>query len=221
MSMIFLKNITKIYGKGSAEVKALSNVSLNIEKGEMVAIIGTSGSGKSTLLNILGCLDLPTCGEYYLEDKNINSCSSKESARLRNEKFGFVVQDFALIERYTVKKNVLLPLTYSHKKISQEQIDNIFSKLGILEKKKVYANTLSGGQRQRVAIARAIINDPDIILADEPTGSLDTKNSGEVINILRELNSDGKTIILVTHDMQIAKSCSRIIQIEDGKIYTA
>jgi len=218
MSIIKLENITKIYGKKDNEVRALSNVSLSIEKGEIVAVVGPSGSGKSTLLNIIGCIDSPTEGSYWLDNSLIKNSKQKDMARIRNERFGFVVQDFALVERYTVKKNVLIPLSYSSKKISKNRADELLERLGLSEKKNVLASDLSGGQRQRVAIARALINDPDIILADEPTGALDKNTGFEVMKILTELNEEGKTIIVVTHNSRVAEMCSRVITIEDGMI---
>ncbi len=170
--MIELRNICKDYGKGEATVHALKNVSLTIRKGELVAIIGTSGSGKSTLMNMLGCIDSPTCGEYFLEGRNIHSCKAKELAAIRNKKFGFVMQDFALVDDYSVMQNVEIPLVYAKVPKNQRQklIGERLGQLGISDKKHTGVTKLSGGQRQRVAIARALINDPDIILADEPTG---------------------------------------------------
>ena len=220
MSMIKVDNLVKIYGSGEAEVRALQGVSLTIEKGEMIAIMGASGSGKSTLLNILGLLDKPTNGRYYLNSRPIVTFNSKEMAVLRNQIFGFIVQEFALVDRYNVYRNVMIPLTYSKKPINSKKskIEDVLSQLGILDKKNVLALKLSGGQRQRVAIARAIVNDPDIILADEPTGALDSKTGNEVMSIFKKLNNAGKTIIIVTHNSEVASSCHRIIEIRDGKI---
>ena len=220
MSIIKVDNLVKTYGSGEAEVKALQGVSLTIEKGEMIAIMGASGSGKSTLLNILGLLDKPTDGRYYLNSRPIMTFNTKEMAVLRNQSFGFIVQDFALVDRYSVYRNVMIPLTYSKKPIrsKKSKIEDVLSQLGILDKKNVLALKLSGGQRQRVAIARAIVNDPDIILADEPTGALDSKTGKEVMSIFKKLNNAGKTIIIVTHNSDVASSCHRIIEIRDGKI---
>jgi putative ABC transport system ATP-binding protein len=220
MSIIKVDNLVKTYGSGEAEVKALQGVSLTIEQGEMIAIMGPSGSGKSTLLNILGCLDKPTSGQYYLKSRPIMTFNSKEMAVLRNQIFGFIVQDFALVDRYNVYQNVMIPLTYSQKPIhsKKSKIEDVLSQLGILDKKNILALKLSGGQRQRVAIARAIVNDPDIILADEPTGALDSKTGNEVMSIFKKLNNAGKTIIIVTHNSDVASSCHRIIEIRDGKI---
>ncbi|NLL66065.1 MAG: ABC transporter ATP-binding protein [Clostridiaceae bacterium] len=217
MSLICLKEITKVYGKNNNEVRALNGVTLHIESGEMTAIIGPSGSGKTTLLNIIGCVDQATTGEYWLNNVYVPDCGQKEKAKLRNERFGFIVQDFALVERYSVIKNVLLPLTYSSKKIPKSRAAELLDMLGLSDKHKTLASDLSGGQRQRVAIARALINDPDIILADEPTGALDVKTGNEVMEIFEQLNREGKTIIMITHNYEIANRCKRTIMIEDGR----
>lgn len=218
--MIKVEKLVKKYGSGEAEVTALRGLSLTIEKGEMIAVMGASGSGKSTLLNILGCLDKPTGGVYYLNERSIITFKANEMADLRNQYFGFIVQDFALVDLYNVYRNVMIPLTYSKKPIKskKDRIEKVLSQLGILDKKNVLASKLSGGQRQRVAIARAIVNEPEIILADEPTGSLDSKTGSEVIGIFKELNSSGKTIVIVTHNVDVASSCHRIVEIEDGRI---
>ena len=216
--LIHLDNVSKVYKEKDFEVPALRNITLDIEKGEMVAIMGASGSGKSTLLNILGCLDKPTSGGYYLENQEISTYTEKQMAKLRNEVFGFVLQDFVLVERYTVAKNVELPLYYSKKfkKQRQERVDEILKQVGIVEKKNQLALKLSGGQRQRVAIARGLVNDAKIVLCDEPTGALDQKNTQNIMDILIDLNKRGKTVIIVTHDAEVAKQCSRVIYIEDG-----
>lgn len=219
--MIVLKNVTKVYSdKGEACVDALRGVSLEIREGEMVAVMGPSGSGKSTLLNIIGCLDKKTSGQYILDGKEIEACSNAQLARLRNEMFGFVIQDFSLVSDWNVFQNVRVPLIYSHEKVINqvEIIDKALQSLGIYEKKYVPARNLSGGQKQRVAIARAIINNPKIVLADEPTGSLDSATGQEVLHILKNINNCGKTVVIVTHDINIAKACDRIITISDGKI---
>ena len=222
MSVIDLIDLQKTYGRGEAEVKALRGLSLSVNKGEMIAVMGPSGSGKSTLLNIIGCLDKPTGGQYFLTGCLIDGYGENERARLRNELFGFVVQDFPLVERYNVFKNVMIPLSYSKKrsdyKSKKEKIEDTLAQLGILEKKKAMAFNLSVGQRQRVAIARAIVNDPEIILADEPTGSLDSQTGREVVGILEQLNENGKTIIIVTHDKNVASFCHRTIHITDGRV---
>lgn len=219
--MIKLNNITKKYNTGKETcVSALDGVSVHIQKGEMTAVIGASGSGKSTLLNILGCLDEPTSGEYLLDGKNIKSYSPRQLAHIRNEVFGFVLQDFALVDQWSVYENVRIPLQYAKcsKEIQMEKIDGVLKRLGIYEKKYQTACDLSGGQRQRVAIARAVVNNPQIILADEPTGALDKSTGEDVLNILKDINKSGKTVIIVTHNMEAANSCKRIIEISDGKI---
>lgn len=218
--MIKLENIQKSYGEGENQFLALDDINITINDGELIAITGPSGSGKSTLLNILGCLIDATEGEYYINGSSIGSMTTKEKAKLRNKTLGFIVQDFALIDTYTVYQNIILPIKYSKTSkgdIKAQAID-LMKKLGILSKMKEYPNNLSGGQKQRVAIARALINNPDIILADEPTGSLDQKTGAEVLAILKEINAKGKTVIIVTHDKKIADSCDRIINIVDGKV---
>ncbi|WP_242142785.1 MULTISPECIES: ABC transporter ATP-binding protein [unclassified Bacillus cereus group] len=220
MSLIKLENIYKEYGAEENKVQALQNISIDINKGEMVAVMGSSGSGKSTLLNIIGGLDKKTSGNYYLNGKNISELNNRELASLRNNYFGFVVQHFALIEDYNVYQNIKVPLDYSKysKKDKDEKINKILKQLGINSQIKKLPYQLSGGQNQRVSIARALINDPEVILADEPTGSLDKKTGQEVMNLLKNINEDGKTIIIVTHDDNVANMCERIIKIEDGTI---
>ena len=222
MEQIILENICKTYyGKGF-QVDALKNINLKIFKGEMIAIMGPSGSGKSTLLNILGCIDNAINGDYLLNGKNITSFTNKEMAQLRVKTFGFVLQEFALLERYTVEQNLKLPLIYSNtnKKEYSGIIDNLLKKLNIEDKKKRFPNMLSGGQRQRVAIGRALINNADIILCDEPTGALDSKTSSEIMELFTEINKSGKTIIIVTHDKTIASYCNSCIYISDGQLCT-
>ena len=204
--MIELKNISKQYRE---ETTILKGVDLCIEDGDYIALMGPSGAGKTTLMNIMGCLDRATQGEYFLDGNEISDYPEKEKARLRNEKFGFVVQDFALINAMTVYENVRLPLRYRK---------SILKSLEIEDKKEIRVCDLSGGQQQRVAIARAIVNSPEIILADEPTGALDQETGREVMEIFSKLNQQGKTIIIVTHDPNIAAKCNRIIKIVDGKI---
>lgn len=220
MSLIELKNIQKIYGKADSETIALNNINLTINSGEMIAIMGKSGSGKSTLLNIIGCLDKQSKGKYYFEDKLIDKYSNKELAILRNSCLGFIVQYFALIDNYTVYQNIEIPLVYSKNiKINKKKVilDTLKS-LGIENKMYNYPSELSGGQCQRTAIARAIVNNPKVILADEPTGALDSETGQDVLNILKQLNGEGKTIIIVTHDKEVASQCNRIINLKDGKI---
>lgn len=220
MKLIELKDISKTFGKNDAKVEVLKNFNFTVEEGEMIAIMGPSGSGKSTLLNILGCLDSVTSGTYYINGENRNELSNKKLAALRNKTFGFVVQHFALIDEYTIFQNVKLPLAYSNTKYkdAKHKIIDILNELGIENKKNKYPNELSGGQNQRVAIARAVINNPKIILTDEPTGALDRETGDEVMDLFEKLNKDGKTIIVVTHDEHIAKRCKRIVSIQDGKI---
>lgn len=217
--MIQLKNITKIYGKdGGQQVIALDNINLSIEKGDFVAIVGASGSGKSTMMNILGMLDRPTNGEYYLENREVNSYKDDELAKVRNITIGFVFQKFHLLPKTTAIENVELPLIYSDRKNIRGLALEAMKKVGLENRASHRSNELSGGEQQRVAIARALVNEPEIILADEPTGNLDSKSGLEVISIFQELNRSGKTIILITHEQNIAEHASRVIRIQDGKI---
>lgn len=218
MELINIKNISKTYGINDAKVTALKDVSLTINQGELVSIIGASGSGKSTLLNIIGCIDKPSTGEYFLEGKNIKTFKEKDLAKTRNNLVGFVLQYFGLIPSYTVYENIELPLIYSKSKNKKEKILSILKRLDILDKKEKLPSELSGGQNQRVAIGRALINDPKIILADEPTGALDKNTSKQVMELLLKLNREGKTVIIVTHNENISKQCNRVIKIEDGNI---
>ncbi|MEE0224936.1 MAG: ABC transporter ATP-binding protein [Acutalibacteraceae bacterium] len=219
-TMIELIDGVKIYGKGSSRVFALNGLSLQIQKGELVALMGPSGSGKSTLLNIIGCIDQLTSGSYLLDGTDIQNFSHMRLAQLRNKRFGFVLQDFGLIDHWTVSKNVEIPLSYAKPsdKKPKERIEQVLNQLQIADKKSELAYRLSGGQKQRVAIARAIVNDPQIILADEPTGALDQKTGREVLNILQKIHQAGKTVIIVTHDPTVAGACNRVIQIVDGKM---
>ena len=219
--MIEIKNLTKTYNyKKSNAFTALKDISLKIEDGEMLAIIGKSGAGKSTLLHIIGCIDTFEKGEYTIDDINIHKLSDKKLAEIRNEKVGIVMQDFALVEEYTVIENVKIPLYFSKKKKGSANTLALeaLEKVGIKELAKKPVNKLSGGQKQRVAIARAIVNDPSFILADEPTGALDTKTSAEIMELFKKLNDDRKTVIIITHDPGVAEKCKRKIEISDGKI---
>ncbi|GFZ30433.1 ABC transporter ATP-binding protein [Clostridium zeae] len=218
--MINITAVEKSYGKSDSLVTALKKVDVQIERGEMVAIVGASGSGKSTLLNIIGCLDKATSGQYLFDGTNVQDLNQRALAKLRNKGFGFVVQYFALIDDYTVYENIEIPLKYGkvNKKLREQKIEALLEKLQIADKRNKTPKELSGGQCQRVAIARALVNDPDIILADEPTGALDKKTGEEVVEIFRSLNEEGKTIVIVTHDEKVARSCNRIITIEDGMI---
>ncbi len=219
--MIKINNLRKVYNQSSDnEFEALKNITLNINDGELVAIIGKSGAGKSTLLHIMSCIDSYEDGEYYINDILVKDLSEKEQAKIRNKEVGLVMQDFALIEDFTARDNVLLPLDFKEKKDRNrnELADKALENVSMLELKNKPVKKMSGGQKQRVAIARAIVNEPNIILADEPTGALDTKTSGEIIELFIKLNKEGRTVIIVTHDLSIANRCDRIIEIADGEI---
>ena len=218
--LIKLKNVKKFYDENKAKVTALNGIDLEIDRGEYIAIMGASGSGKSTLLNIIGCLDKMSEGDYFLEDKEVNSFTDTEMAKIRNEKFGFVVQDFALIEKYTVKKNIVLPLLYSkkYKRDKNTRVLEMVKMVGLETKLNTLVSKLSGGQRQRVAIARALVNDAEVLLCDEPTGALDKKTGSEILDSFDKCNKRGKTVIIVTHDDKVARRCKRIIELEDGRI---
>lgn len=219
--MIKLNNITKIYNKGkSNSVTALTNVSLEISDGEMTAIIGKSGAGKSTLLHILSCIDSYEGGEYYLDNELVKELSEKQYAKIRNEKIGLVMQDFALVDDFTALENVLLPLDFAAKSQRDRRAAalNALKSVGVENLTDKPVNKLSGGQKQRVAIARAIVNNPSIILADEPTGALDSKTATEIMGLFKKLNEKRKTVIIVTHDKNIADQCGRVIEISDGEI---
>lgn len=219
-SSIVTRNLSKIYGEKPNLSIALFQVSLRIDKGEFVAIIGPSGSGKSTLMHILGCLDKPTLGEYFFENKLVSQMSDNELAQIRNQKIGFVFQFFNLLPRTSALKNVQLPLIYSQTKRQKraQLASEMLDKVGLSDKLNSTPSQLSGGQQQRVAIARSLINNPEIIFADEPTGNLDTKSSEETMKIFRKLNKEGRTIVMITHEMAIAKNAKRVISIRDGKI---
>ncbi len=222
--MIKLNNIVKIYNpKKANEFEALHGVSCEIADGEMIAIIGKSGAGKSTLLHILACIDNYQSGEYIIDDTLVKDLSERRYARIRNEKIGMVMQDFALVEDFTALENVLIPLNFSKKKVKgkKEKALAALKAVGMEEYAKKPCNKLSGGQKQRVAIARAIVNEPSMILADEPTGALDTKTSAEVMALFKSLNEQGRTVIIVTHDPKVAEKCDRIIEISDGMIVSA
>ncbi|MGL4848332.1 MAG: ABC transporter ATP-binding protein [Clostridium sp.] len=218
--MEFLIKIVELEKVFKDNFKALKGVSLEINKGDFVAIIGPSGSGKSTLLNIIGCLDKKTSGEYYLNGKEISECNNNEMAALRNKEFGFVVQSFALLKDYTIYDNIKIPLEYAKVKRSEikKRVIEVSEKLKIEDQLKKKPSKLSGGQCQRAAIGRALVNNPNIILADEPTGALDKQTSEEVINIFKSLNKEGKTIIMVTHNLEMAEVATKIFKIDDGMI---
>ena len=218
--MIRLENISKIYDAKIDTTKALDNVSLQINDGELVAIMGPSGSGKSTLLNILGCMDTATEGKYYVDDVEVSMLKKSQRDSFRKKNIGFVFQHFALMDYYTAYENIELPLIANNvrkserKKIVQPQLEH----LGITSQRNKLPKKMSGGQQQRVAIARALVTNVDLILADEPTGALDQKTGQEVLALLKEINSTGKTVIIVTHDEKIAADCNRVIMIQDGRI---
>lgn len=220
MSIIQLKNIKKIYGNEDIQTVALEEVSLEINEGEFIGIVGTSGSGKSTLLNIIGCMDKASSGECLIDGKNIKNLNNRELSNLRNNTISFIFQHFALLQDYTVYDNVELPLSFRgiSKKQKKDKVMGLLRRLNIEDQYNKKPYQLSGGQQQRVAIARCLASDAKIILADEPTGALDKNTGMEVIDILRQLNCEGKTILLITHDINCTKYCSKIINIEDGKI---
>ena len=219
--LIRLENIYKIYGEGlESEVRALDGVSMCIERGEFVAIIGASGSGKSTLMNVLGCLDIPTYGEYCLDGTDVTSLSDKELARIRNREIGFIFQGYNLIQELDALDNVILPLIYRGTPISQRAdiAMEALARVGMDDRAHHKPSQMSGGQQQRVAIARAIATHPPIIMADEPTGALDSKTGHHVLEILRDLYREGTTILLITHDDGIAATARRVVRLSDGKI---
>ncbi|MBO4866771.1 MAG: ABC transporter ATP-binding protein [Ruminococcus sp.] len=218
--MISLKNISVSYGKKEARTDALKNIDLTINKGEFITISGKSGCGKTTLLNVLGGIITPDSGSYLFQGEDVNKFADNKLARFRNRCIGFVVQHFALINDRTVYENITLPLKYRKKdaSVTGEKIDSVLNELGILSKKNKYPFQLSGGEKQRVAIARCIISNTEVILADEPTGALDEETGHKIMAILKQLNEKGKTIIMVTHDVELSKSGSRRIIMKDGKI---
>jgi len=219
--IIDIKKVTKIYKIGNVKVNALSGIDLEVRKGEFLSIMGPSGSGKSTLMNILGCLDTPTSGSYLLEDVDVSKLNDNQLAEIRNKKIGFVFQTFNLLPRTNIVGNVELPLIYSKGKLfksRREMIIDVINSVGLKEWEKHRPSELSGGQRQRVAIARALINDPTIILADEPTGNLDSRTGEEIMAIFQELNRRDKTILFVTHEIDLARHAGRIIYLKDGSI---
>jgi putative ABC transport system ATP-binding protein len=220
-SVIKLINIEKSYNAGKLnEFHVLKGISAEIKDGELVAIVGKSGAGKSTLLHIIACIDNYDSGEYYIDDLLIKNMSEKKLANIRNEKIGIVMQDFSLVEDFTVLENVIIPLDFAKKKSknTKEQALKALKQVKMEEYAKKRVKNLSGGEKQRVAIARAIINNPDLILADEPTGSLDSANTEAIMDLFFSLNKQGKTIIIVTHDKELAEKCHRIIEISDGRI---
>ena len=220
--MIEIKNLVKIYNKGKTnEFCALKGIDLSIEEGEMVAIIGKSGAGKSTLLHILAAIDSYDKGSYLVDGVSVGDLKEKDRARFRNQKIGIVMQDYALIDEYTIEENVQIPLIFGKVKgndVRREKIMTALENVGLAELAKKPVRQLSGGQKQHVAIARALVNNPTFLLADEPTGALDSKTSGEIMDVFEKLNQGGKTVIIVTHDMEVAARCGRVIEISDGEI---
>ena len=219
-NLITISNICKLYNQGENQIPALNDVSISVEKGEFIAIVGQSGSGKSTLMNILGCLDTPTSGDYYLNGENVAGMNEKQLTEIRNSQIGFVFQGFNLISGLDALENVELPLLYrgvpraERRRLAQEAL----SEVDLADRERHKPFQMSGGQQQRVAIARAIAAKPPLILADEPTGNLDSKSGEAIMHILNSLNAEGRTIILITHDDKIARTADRMVQIQDGKI---
>jgi putative ABC transport system ATP-binding protein len=221
--IIEIQDLTKVYGVGNVAVQALRGVTATVEQGEFVAIMGSSGSGKSTLMNILGCLDRPTSGTYILDGEDVSRLSKNQLASVRNKKIGFVFQSYNLLPRFTAVKNVTLPMLYNgHVRISDKERTGraiaTLESVGLGERARHRPNELSGGQQQRVAIARALINAPSIILADEPTGNLDTRSSMEIMDVLHQLHEQGTTIVMVTHEVDIASCAGRVIYLQDGQV---
>lgn len=220
--MIRLDNISKIYNQGQKNMcYGIKDLSVKINQGEMVSIIGRSGAGKSTLMHILGCMDSYEEGEYWLNGEKIENFNDKKLSEIRNQKIGVVLQNYALIEDLTVEENVSIPLDFSQKysrKERKERIQRVLKKVEMEGYTDYYVNYLSGGQKQRVAIARAMVNNPELILADEPTGALDSQTAQHIMELFKKLNKEGKTVIIVTHDMQVAAECNRILKIDDGMI---
>ncbi|MEB8067457.1 ABC transporter ATP-binding protein [Mammaliicoccus fleurettii] len=218
--VIKLNHITKNYIVGKKTLNILKGISLDVYKGDFVSIVGKSGSGKSTLLNIIGLLDADYSGEYLLEENAIDKTSDLQQSKLRNQKIGFIFQNFNLIDEYTMLENIYLPFLYSDQKINKEYIQYLIKKLNLEQQINEYACNLSGGQKQRVAIIRALANKPNIIIADEPTGSLDEKNRNLILNILRDIHQEGMTIILVTHDPTVAQLSNKKYVMKDGLLYS-
>ena len=219
MNIVEMKNVTKIYGEKENQVLALQNINLAIEKGSVVSVVGASGSGKSTLLNIMGGVDTPSDGTVYVDGKEITKYKDDELSIFRRRKVGFIFQAYHLIPVLTVEENIKMPVLLDHRKPDKEYIDHIIELLGLADRRKHLPNQLSGGQQQRTAIARALANNPTLVLADEPTGALDSKNGEEVMNLLmKSVHNIGQTLVIITHNMDLAREADRIVKIKDGKI---
>lgn len=218
MSLLEVKDLSRVFRQGDSDIYAVNHLNFSVESGEMVAIVGQSGSGKTTLLNLLGGIDKPDTGQVLLDEQNIHSLSDKESAKLRRQKIGYIYQDFKLLPILTAKENILLPATLDGRKIPASEVRALADRLGIGNRLNHLPSQMSGGQRQRVAIARALINQPSILLADEPTGNLDKASAHEILEVLLKLNYEGNTILLVTHEESFADMCPRKITLSDGQI---
>ena len=218
--LIEFKDIYKIYQMGDSQVRAIDGINMTVQKGEFLAIVGPSGSGKSTCMNIIGCLDVPTSGQYFLDGKDVSCMNDNELAQIRNKKLGFIFQQYNLIPKLSVLQNVELPLLYAGLSEKEQKKRALISleRVGLADKAKNLPSQLSGGQQQRVSIARALAGDPSIILADEPTGALDSRTGKEVLDFLKKLHSEGNTIVLITHDNSIAAQAKRVVRVADGKI---
>jgi putative ABC transport system ATP-binding protein len=218
MALIEVRDLRKTYKNGNLEVPVLLGISLDINAGEFVAIMGPSGSGKSTFMNILGCLDRPTAGQYVIDGEDVSRLNDNRLAEIRNQKFGFVFQSFNLLARTTALRNVELPMLYAGRGGREARAKWALERVGLADRMHHRPNELSGGQQQRVAIARALVNDPVVVMADEPTGALDTRTSVEIMDIFQELNREGRTVVMVTHEADIAQHASRIIRFKDGHV---
>jgi len=218
MGLLEVKDLSRVYRQGDSEIYAVNHLNFSVESGEMVAIVGRSGSGKTTLLNLLGGIDKPDTGQVLLEGQNIHSLSDKESAKLRRQKIGYIYQDFKLLPILTAKENILLPAILDGRKIPASQVRTLADRLGISGRLNHLPSQMSGGQRQKAAIARALINHPSVLLADEPTGNLDKASAQEILEVLLNLNHEGHTILLVTHEESFASMCPRKITLSDGRI---